>query len=220
MNSNRSLCVLDDRSILVEGITAVARYTYPGLVLRIGPVNPVSPKSDVAVLGGTVLSSCPLSAEFAALVGHASTIIALVDKTSITHIDDLRLAGVDVFVSVTEGLTELLRAIDQAFTGQAYVSPDARGLFERPTPSTPRVSPREREIVALYLSENDWSVDDVAAMLHISSQTVRSHLARLRSHFSAAGHRVHNRLELRQTLLGLGLLQIDELEAAPQLLAG
>jgi DNA-binding NarL/FixJ family response regulator len=107
-------------------------------------------------------------------------------------------------------MNELLRGIERAFDRQTYLSPGSESLFARPARIAPRISPRERQIALLYLSENDWTVDDVAGMLRISSQTVRSHLARLRSHFTAAGFSVRNRLELRQALVEIGMLDSAE----------
>ncbi|MDF2442167.1 MAG: hypothetical protein JWR01_370, partial [Subtercola sp.] len=140
------------------------------------------------------------------LIGGGAAVVAIVDGSPHTDVYTLRAAGVNIFVCASEGINELLRAVERAFGSAAHLSPDAEALFSTPARRAPRISPRERQIVLLYLSENDWSVDDVARMLQISAQTVRSHLARLRSHFTAAGFTVRNRLELRQALVEVGVL--------------
>ncbi|RFA20323.1 sigma factor-like helix-turn-helix DNA-binding protein [Subtercola boreus] len=219
MTHTRSLVVLDDRPVLVDGIVRVAQFTYPDLHVDTVVVDTVvgdtvvgdtdaAGAGRVVVLGGAQLDACPGSEQFRAIVSSGATVIALVDTRPSTDVYELREAGVSVFVCISEGMNELLRAIDRAFSGETHLSPDAEVLFSQPNRVVPRISPRERQIVLLYLSENDWSVDDVAGFLQISSQTVRSHLARLRSHFTAAGFRVHNRLELRQTLVDVGIIDV------------
>ena len=232
MTLDRSLVVIDDRSVLVDGILRVAQFTYPGLQLASGQLDAIadsrtslsaepqavddSDADRVVIIGGSNLSACPASRAFRALVTRGTPIIALVDAAGPIDVYALRAEGIEVFVCLSEGMNELLRAIDRAFARESYLSPDAETLFSRSNRVAPRISPRERQIAQLYLSDNDWSVDDVARILQISSQTVRSHLARLRSHLTSAGFSVRNRLELRQTLIGIGVLDPTPARATRQ----
>ncbi|RFA09657.1 hypothetical protein B7R54_10830 [Subtercola boreus] len=220
MKIRRSMLIMDDRAVLVDGITTVAQFTYPDLQVWSGPEGLASlastarpgrqsGESVVIVLGGSALAGLPESKPLLALIGFGATVVGLVGQLAQTDVYALRSAGVNVFVCVSEGINELLRAIERAFDGESHVSPDAEALFSRPARIAPRISPRERQIVLLYLSDNDWSVDEVSRMLRISSQTVRSHLARLRSHFTAAGFSVRNRLELRQALIEIGVIGVE-----------
>lgn len=217
MRIKRSMVIVDDRTVLVDGITTVAQFTYPELQVSTGPeglgrvgstFRPTRQTGEelVIVAGGSVLDGLPESRLFQGLIGCGASVVAIMNTSAQADVYSLRAAGVGVFVCASEGINELLRAIERAFANESHLSPDAEALFSRPARQSPRISPRERQIVLLYLSENDWSVDDVARMLQISSQTVRSHLARLRSHFTASGFTVRNRLELRQALVEIGVI--------------
>ncbi|PPF82731.1 hypothetical protein C5B96_08825 [Subtercola sp. Z020] len=227
MKTKRSLVVLDDRAVLVDGIVTVAQYSFPELrvtasaetlarvsaVARPGRAGGPSDEQHVLVVGGSWLGELPTCRPIQAALTSGASVVALVDAHSPCDLYALRASGVSVFVCTSEGMNELLRGIERAFDRQAYLSPDSENLFSKPARIAPRISPRERQIALLYLSENDFTVDDVAGMLRISSQTVRSHLARLRSHFTAAGFSVRNRLELRQALVEIGML--DSAQGAP-----
>lgn len=233
MKTKRSLVVLDDRAVLVDGIVTVAQYSFPELRVAVGPesitrvtaverpavsrpgrTSAGSDEQHVLIVGGSWLKELPESRPIQAAMSSGARVIALVDVSACSDVFALRAAGVGVFVCTSEGMNELLRAVERAFERETYLSPDSEAHFSKPARLAPRISPRERQIVMLYLSENDWTVDDVAGMLQISAQTVRSHLARLRSHFTAAGFTVRNRLELRQALVEIGMLDSAAIAAA------
>ncbi|RFA12010.1 hypothetical protein B7R21_11810 [Subtercola boreus] len=218
MRSRRSMVIMDDRAVLVEGIATVLQFTHPELQLSTGseglghlvsasrPAR-ASDGAPVIVAGGSALATLPESRALQGLIGAGAAIVAILGCSNQASAYTLRAVGVSAFVCESEGINELLRAIEKVLECSTHLSPDAEVIFSKPARRAPRLSPRERQIVLLYLSENDWSVDDVARMLQISAQTVRSHLARLRSHFTAAGFTVRNRLELRQALVEIGVLE-------------
>ena len=107
----------------------------------------------------------------------------------LTALDDARLAcealraGVRGFVTKTQGVEELLHAIEETCAGGLYLSPGASqavvdvcvGAEDQ---SGGRLTPREREVLRL-LAEGK-STKQIAGQLSISVKTAEFHRARIR----------------------------------------
>lgn len=94
-------------------------------------------------------------------------------------------AGVSGFVLKNAPLSELLRAIRDASTGNTYLAPSiARMVFQlrrqkgqSPQPGTPEFTPQQREILRLLAEGN--TIKQAAADLAVSSKTIEYHKYRL-----------------------------------------
>lgn len=94
---------------------------------------------------------------------------------------DMLDAGAAGYVTKAEAGEELLRAIRTVERQQTYLSPDVAGgvlqALRNPSAhavsSTPRLAPREREV--LQLLAEGLSTREIAARLHLASSTVEVH---------------------------------------------
>lgn len=95
------------------------------------------------------------------------------DRATVREVLD---AGVHAFVVKEASLDELRRALDAVGRGQRYVDPvvSAQLLDQH---DRPVLTKREREV--LRLLANGSSYEEVGAALFISSETVRTHVAKV-----------------------------------------
>ncbi|KVO29213.1 LuxR family transcriptional regulator [Burkholderia ubonensis] len=107
-------------------------------------------------------------------------VLTMLDNPAILgSLDDLGVRGI---VSKSDSVSHLVPAIHAVYTGGKYYSPtvDAvlkeRGAQRGSATSTAELSPREMEVVRLYVS--GMRVDDIAAQLNRSKKTISTQKAR------------------------------------------
>ncbi len=85
-------------------------------------------------------------------------------------------AGARGYVLKDAGLDELVRAIEEVASGGAYVDPRLHRvlLHRKALERLPQLSPREREVIALFAEGR--TNEQVAADLVLSVETVRTHV--------------------------------------------
>jgi DNA-binding NarL/FixJ family response regulator len=95
------------------------------------------------------------------------------DRATVREVID---AGVHAFVVKEASLDELHRALDAVTRGQRYIDPvvSAQLLDAGKAPS---LTKREREVLRLLAAGSSY--DEVGAALFISSETVRTHVAKV-----------------------------------------
>lgn len=78
---------------------------------------------------------------------------------------------------------------------------------DAPGPFSPRLplSARERTVATLFA--DDHSIEEIALVLGLSPETVRSYLTRVRLKYKNEGRRATNQLQLRAQLVADGLLE-------------
>ena len=113
-------------------------------------------------------------------------------------------AGANGYVLKRSATSELVMAVRQILNGFAYVTPlvtqhivDAV-LDKRSDPHTPRLSPRQREV--LQLVAEGYSAKEIAATLHISVKTAEFHKGAL-----AAKLGLHNTAEMVKYAISHGI---------------
>ena len=116
------------------------------------------------------------------------TCVVVIDAEDAARALDLLEAGALGCVSTTQGLADLIQAIELALRGEHTVPPPLLGPLLRQLVARRRadtevvrrfdaLSPREREVLGLLAAGRDQ--DNIAAILVISPQTVRTHIHRI-----------------------------------------
>jgi DNA-binding NarL/FixJ family response regulator len=128
--------------------------------------------------------------------------------------DEVILASLDMgaisYVAKSESGDHLREAIYAACTETPYVAPrTAEALLKEKTTGRPRLSLREREVLAAWCRlENK---DLVARRLYIERSTVRTHLQRVRTKYAAVGRPAPTKASLIARAIQDGILGVDEL---------
>lgn len=94
--------------------------------------------------------------------------------SSRAQVDEVLDAGAVGFVSKDSPLSDVVRAVRAVADGQSYIDPLIGGHYARDLKQEQQLTPREREI--LRLLADGLSSDEVAVAIHVSSETVRTHL--------------------------------------------
>jgi DNA-binding NarL/FixJ family response regulator len=91
-----------------------------------------------------------------------------------THIEAALDAGAHGVITKEAGPDELLRGLDAVGAGRAWLDPRVERMAAGEAPREPVLTPREREVLELLAS--GLSPAEVAARLHLGSETIRSHV--------------------------------------------
>ena len=117
-------------------------------------------------------------------------------------------AGANGYVLKTASPKELIRAVYEVHEGRSVLDPAvaqkllSRVASEGRAPSTPVLTPREKEILTLVAK--GYTNKAIAAQLHISDRTVQGHLAHIYEKLQ-----VQNRTEAVMRALSLGWITLD-----------
>ncbi len=117
-------------------------------------------------------------------------------------------AGANGYVLKTASPRELIRAVYEVYEGRSVLDPAvaqkllSRVASEGQAPTTPVLTPREKEILTLVAK--GYTNKAIAAQLHISDRTVQGHLAHIYEKLQ-----VQNRTEAVMRALSLGWITLD-----------
>ena len=107
-----------------------------------------------------------------------SKILVLTGVQSLPMLQQAAGAGVDGFVPKEVSPDELVQAIHQVMAGRPFVHPQLARLLEQSqangSPRVPELTPREREV--LQLMARTATNREIAQALHVSEETVRTHV--------------------------------------------
>jgi DNA-binding NarL/FixJ family response regulator len=122
--------------------------------------------------------------------------------------------GVRSYVAKVDSSEQLIAAIAAIAAGQAYEGPRMAAAREHQrTMGTLSLSDREKQVLLSWLQTD--SKNDVAAALHISPATVRTHLQRMRAKYVAAGRPAPTKSALLARAMEDGIVGLNDLLAAP-----
>ncbi len=116
-------------------------------------------------------------------------------------------AGAHGYVLKTASPKELVHAVYEVYQGRSVLDPVVaqklvtRMASKEQTPSTPMLTPREKEILTLVAK--GYTNKAIAAQLHISDRTVQGHLAHIYEKLQ-----VQNRTEAVMKALSLGWISL------------
>ncbi len=118
-------------------------------------------------------------------------------------------AGANGYVLKTASPRDLIQAVYEVYEGRSVLDPAVaqklltRVASEGQTPTTPVLTPREKEILTLVAK--GYTNKAIAAQLHISDRTVQGHLAHIYEKLQ-----VQNRTEAVMRALSLGWITLDQ----------
>ena len=180
----------------IELVAAVA--TWPDLLAH--PAFPV----DVVLLDLDLRDGLPVSVKLRALetVGVRTVVISTYSEPDVVR--EALAAGASGYIMKSEHAETIVLAAHAASRGERFVS-TRLGLAIDAEEGLPRLTPQERRIMALYGSGE--SAKQMAAALHISEETAKSHLKRIRSKYRQAGIDVSTKVALRSQAIRTGLIR-------------
>jgi DNA-binding NarL/FixJ family response regulator len=152
-------------SVLVAGTVE----EYEGIV---GPVEP-----DVVLLD-LGLPGVSGAAAVGRLVDRGRPVLVISAQSDDARILDALAAGAAGFLSKTADGPDLLAGTFAVASGQRWVAPHLAGRLLGVDAGRPRLSQREREVLSHVAS--GYTDHEIAARLHITVTTVRSHMDRIR----------------------------------------
>ena len=205
-HSRLQISVIDDHRLLVdalsewltrnaEDIEIVGSYTNWGDVAA-----NMQGLGDVVLLDVILGDDIPLNSKIRAILSAGTQVVTMSTITDATVIRQAMSAGSKAFVAKSTKPGVVLDALRSAARGEIYPTPGhGAGLAgERPLA---HITPREHQIVTLYLGPRPRKVDSIALELRISPDAVKKHLKNVRRKYTDAGANVSSRLALRQQLL-------------------
>ncbi|MCZ9884276.1 LuxR C-terminal-related transcriptional regulator [Arthrobacter sp. B2a2-09] len=181
----------------IRVVAGVSCWPLEGLV----PTGDGAGKADVAVVGELQgREAGNLASTISSLTASGTQVVLLVDQLPVVAISSALDAGALAIVPKSADPGHTAAAIRAAASGQRYLHPDIKGMLESTASTRVELSARERRLMELYLGPMPRSVREVAELLGISEQTVKSHLHRVRQRFAAAGFNVGNIISLQDQL--------------------
>jgi DNA-binding NarL/FixJ family response regulator len=179
-----------------DGIDVVAASHYGDDVLRRLAVL----KPSVVLLGCNIgEDGGPAKIEAVKLHAPDSKVIMLDVLPGYPDVPDCVVAGASGFVLKDATIADIVAAIQGVIRGESVLPPALAGvIFEffakhrgrrRDTPASTRLTPRERQVVALI--GDGLSNKEMATKLHISRDTVKNHVHSVLEKLS-----LHTRLEI------------------------
>jgi DNA-binding NarL/FixJ family response regulator len=160
-----------------------------------------STKPDVALVDVRMprLSGIEVAAR-AAQVSPATAIVfytAFGDRALLSEALDVGARG---FVLKEAPLADLVRAVERVAAGEAYVDPVLAGvLVASQTERLPTLNQREREV--LRLLADGHANDEIGKRLHISPETVRTHVRKAMAKLEADTRTQAVATALRQSII-------------------
>lgn len=112
-------------------------------------------------------------------------------------------AGVLGVVPKSEPDEVVARAVAAALRGESVSSTDWAAAIDSDAEFVPQLSPREREVLALWASGE--TAKGVAEALDVSPNTVNAYLRRIKDKYEAAGRPARTKAELRAAAQRSGL---------------
>lgn len=104
-------------------------------------------------------------------------------------------AGVLGVIAKTAPSDVLVEAVRLAAAGQPAPSVDWAAALDADGELIPHLTEREREVLALYASGD--TARDIAAELHLSPETIRKHVMKIKQKYAESGIDVRTKRELR-----------------------
>ncbi|WP_116419471.1 response regulator [Subtercola boreus] len=206
------LAVVDDHRMLLTALSGWIRNaaddielvaavsTWPDLL-----AHPEFP-ADVVLLDLDLRDGLPISVKLRALgtVGVATVVMSTYSDPGVVR--EALAAGALGYIVKSERAETIVLAVHAASRGVGFVSPR---LVPREGDGAegPTLSSQEARIMALYSMGE--SAKRMAAVLHISEHTAKSHLKRIRSKYRLAGIDVSTKVAMRDQAIRKGLILVD-----------
>ncbi|RFA13569.1 LuxR family transcriptional regulator [Subtercola boreus] len=183
----------------IELVAAVS--SWPDLLAH--PQFPV----DVVLLDLDLRDNLPISVKLRALgtVGVRTVVMSTYSEPAVVR--EALAAGALGYLVKSEQAENIVLAVHAAHSGETFVSARLIPQLEAGDDAS-RLSAQERRVMALYSSGD--SAKRIATLLHISEETAKSHLKRIRRKYRLAGIDVGTKVALREEAIRSGLIGPDD----------
>lgn len=210
------VAIVDDHDVVHAGIEAWCRAAQPPIEVAGSYTDPAELAAenlsgiDVIVLDlqfQESRSGLDVLRRFVA-VGHRVVIYTMSTDaaTVLTCLD----YGAACFLTKSEGKRHLVAAIKAAAANTPYLGPTMAGaMADDRREERPLLSPREQEVLLNWFRTDSKQL--VATALYITTATVNTHLARVRTKYAAAGRPATTKAALVARALQDGLITLDDL---------
>lgn len=164
--------------------------------------------AEVTVLDLHLGDAISVGTKIQALLAAGSEVVVIsrhADPSTVARAMD---AGALGYIPKTEGIEELVVAIQAAARGERYLSaPLESAISGLPIPAVPRLGPQERRALALYAGGR--SIGAVALEMQTTEETVKSYIKRARRKYRDVGVDLGTRALLRNHGIREGWLDPD-----------
>ncbi|NKY31371.1 LuxR C-terminal-related transcriptional regulator [Nocardia gamkensis] len=125
-----------------------------------------------------------------------SNILVYTSRDSRYLVQEAGRAGVLGVITKTDPRATLIEAVRLAVNGQLAPSVDWAAALDADEGLIPQLTPREREVLAMYASGD--TAKDIAAQLYLSPETIRKHVMKIKDKYTEAGFEIHKKSEMRR----------------------
>ena len=205
-HSPLQISVIDDHSFLVDALSEWLTRNARDIQI-VGSYTSWSDAAahmqglgDVVILDVILGDDIPLNSKIRAILSTGTQVVTMSTIADATVIRQAMSAGSKAFVAKSAQPSVVLDVLRSAARGESYPTPEQLPRFEGERPLAD-ITPREHQIVTLYVGPRPRRIDSVAAELGISPDAVKKHLKNVRRKYTDAGANVSSRLALRQQLL-------------------
>ncbi len=208
--------VVDDDAMLREGMGAwFAAMPDLDIAASAGSLEELlnaAPGLDVVLLDLNLRDFSDPAANVRLLVAREYRVLIVSTIPDAEHVISTIAAGASGYVTKNRDLVSLAEAIREVASGGFALSPELAFVLSRDhRVERPALTPREREVLALYAS--GLTLDAVARRVGIAPGTARTHLGRVKQKYANVGRPAYTKLDLadryREDRLDLGGLPAD-----------
>jgi len=189
----------------IELVAAVS--SWPDLLAH--PAFPV----DIVLMDLDLRDDLPISMKLRTLdtVGVRTVMMSTYSEPAVVR--ESLASGALGYIVKSEQAETIVLALRAAMRGETFVSGRLAAQLQI-DPGLPQLSSQERRIMALYSTGE--SAKRIATMLHITEETAKSHLKRIRVKYRLAGIDVGTKLALRTQAIRAGIIVRDAQSGPPQ----
>ena len=175
----------------------------------IEPVLPLVPTLDLVILDIRLSDGSTVDHNLAALHRAGARVLAFTAADNPAELRAASRAGVLGIVRKSETPTAIIEAIRAAAAGAAVATTEwAAAVDADPLLSSAGLSPKEREVLALYATGEKTIT--VAGRAGLSASTVAEYVRRIRYKYAVAGRPAHTKVDLYKRAVEDGILLSPE----------
>lgn len=205
--------IVEDHAVLLEGLAQWLQANAPGIrvVGRFASWAEVAANlgalSDVVILDVLLGDQVPLRAKIHAILSAGPQVVVCSSVLDPAVMRQAIGAGALAYIPKTAPAGVVETALRRAAQGLEYRTEEVAAAIDAEH-SGPQLSSREHQVVSVYLGGAAGTMAETAAMLGISVDGVKKHLASVRRKFQG-GPEPLTRLALRERLVADGWLLED-----------
>lgn len=212
------MAFVDDHEIVLEGLMAYLQRTMPEFVLAGTAKTPAhlfanGTTADICVLDVDLCDDSAPQDNVQALVSAGISVLLYTQVTANAVIQRCVRAGACGIVGKGEEKSMLVEAIRTVGAGEAWFSADWAQALRSDKAWLPQLSAREAEVLRMYAT--GLPMKSVAHSLGVTTETIKSHLGRVRTKYADAGRDARTRSELLVRAVEDGLLPPPGLNPTP-----